>query len=53
MRCRGVDPADLLDGRWATFADLYARIHERVGRKITDAGRDAPMLGCMMAVLVA
>ena len=53
MECKGVDPLDLLDGRWATFPDLYARLHERTGDKVTDAERDAPKLGAMMAVLVA
>jgi len=53
MRCKGVDPLDLLDGRWATFPELYARLHARTGVKVTDPEQNAPRLGAMMAVLVA
>ena len=53
MKCKGVDPLDLLDGEWATVPDLYVRLHERTGVKVTDAQANAPKLGRMMVVLVA
>jgi hypothetical protein len=53
MRCRGVDPLDLLDGAWATFPELYVRLHARTGFAVTVPEWHAPSLGRMMAVLVA